>query len=163
VLDSRIHSPAASHVLPHSASVSNSSLVLTSPGGVVPAWGGSQDNNTVVKIPQESIRDSVYRTAVDVVLTVAARGTTVVGSSTPRRFVCGLAEDLAIAETRAADMLRVRLSLSLSLSPWRRTWPSPRRARRTCCGYASLTLSLSLSLCGYAARPTHTAQDTMRR
>lgn len=65
-----------------------------------------QDNNTVVKIPQESIRDSVYRTAVDVVLTVAARGTTVVGSSTPRRFVCGLAEDLAIAETRAADMLR---------------------------------------------------------
>jgi len=62
----------------------------------------------VVKIPQESIRDSLYRTAVDVVLQVAARGTTVMGTTTTRRFVCGLAEDLAIPEARAADMLRVR-------------------------------------------------------
>ena len=79
-----------------------------------------QDNNAVVKIPQESIRDSLYRTAVDVVLRVAARGTTVMGTTTTRRFVCGLAEDLGIPEARAADMLRVR---SIRV----RSVPTPRR------------------------------------
>mmetsp|Transcript_22437 Transcript_22437/g.42735 ORF Transcript_22437/g.42735 Transcript_22437/m.42735 type:complete len:553 (-) Transcript_22437:262-1920(-) len=65
-----------------------------------------QDNNARLSIPQASIRDSLYRAAVEVVLKVASQGTTVIGTTSPRRFICGLANDLGVPQHKATKMLR---------------------------------------------------------